>query len=93
MDLLTLNVLQLALLTTSVVGVNELLVRLRAKDYWTAVTIASAGILGGLFGLYYHVDVVSGIVAGFSAAGGLKGLSMLRGSSNASQSSDTFLAD
>lgn len=90
-ELLTLNPAQLALLLAIVVGVNELLVRLRAKDYWTAITITSAAVIGGLLGLYWGVDFVSGIGAGFGAAGTLKGLSMLRGGSNAAPSQDTLI--
>jgi hypothetical protein len=90
-ELLTLSAAQLALLITTIVGVNELLVRLRAKDYWTAITIASAAILGGLFSLYYHVDFVGGVAAGFSAAGTLKGLSMLGNKSSASPSTDSLV--
>ena len=90
-ELLALNAAQLALLVTTIVGVNELLVRLRAKDYWTAVTILSAAILGGLFSLYYQVDLVGGIAAGFSAAGTLKGLSMLGQKSTPTPSEDTFV--
>lgn len=90
-ELLSLSAAQLALLVTSIVGVNELLTRLRAKDYWTAVTIVSAAVLGGLFGLYYHVDFVAGIVAGLSAAGTLKGLSMLGKGSSPAPSKDTLV--
>lgn len=89
--LLALSPAQLALLVTTVVGVNELLVRLRAKDYWTAVTIASAAVLGAIFALYYHVDLIGGIAAGFSAAGTLKGLSMLGKGTAPAPSSDTFV--
>lgn len=90
-ELLTLSAAQAALLLTAVVGANELLVRLRAKDYWTAVTIVSAVVLGALFGLYYHVDVVAGAVAGLSAAGTLKGLSMLGKGSNPAPSENTLV--
>jgi len=92
MEIAGLNALQVGLLLTLVIGVNELLVRLRAKDYWTAVTIGCAAVLGGLLGLYWHLDFVVGVAAGFSAAGTLKGLSMLRGGSTASPSEDTFVA-
>jgi len=90
-ELLALNAAQVALLLTTVVGVNELLVRLRAKDYWTAITIGSAAVLGGLFGLYYHVDFVAGVAAGFAAAGTLKGISMFGNKSTATPSEDTLV--
>lgn len=90
-EVLTLSVAQLALLTTTIIGVNELLVRLRAKDYWTAVTIVCAAVIGGLFGLYFHVGFVSGMVAGFGAAGTLKGLSMLGNKSTPAPSEDTLV--
>lgn len=72
MEVLQLSALQIGFLTTLIIGVTELLSRLRAKDYWVAGTIVSAAVLGGLIALYYHVDFVSGIAAGFTGSGLLK---------------------
>lgn len=86
MELVNFNAEQLALLGAIVVGVNELLVRLRAKDMWVAATIASAAILGGLIGLYYDIDFISGIAAGFGAAGAIRTLSAIGNKSTPSES-------
>lgn len=75
MQLTQFNAAQIALLGAIIVGVTELITRLRGKDYWVAATIVCAAIVGGLLGLYYHVDFVSGIAAGFGASGAIKTLS------------------
>lgn len=67
------------LLAAVIAGVTELISRLRAKDYWVAVTIATAAVVGGLFGAigyYPGLDLVGGVVAGFAASGALKAFSM-----------------
>ena len=61
-----------ALLLASIAGLNELITRLRAQDYWVAATIVLAASIGALFG-YFHVqglpDALSGAVAGLGASG------------------------
>lgn len=69
---------QYVLLGAVIVGVTELINRLRAKDYWVVVTILTAAVIGGLFGYfgyYPDLDTVEGIAAGFGASGALKALS------------------
>lgn len=75
MELLQLSAPQIALLGTLIIGTNELLVRARAKDWWVVATIASAAVIGGLFGVYYNLDFLVGVSAGLSASGTLKLLS------------------
>lgn len=86
-EVLQLNALQLGFLVTLIMGVTELLSRLRARDLWVAGTIVSAGVLGGLLGLYYGVDFVGGVAAGLSASGLLKGLSIVGNKSTPAPSS------
>ncbi len=61
-----------AYLIASIAGANELITRLRARDYWVALTIVVAGVIGALFG-FYHVqglaDTLTGLLAGLAAAG------------------------
>lgn len=55
----------------AVIGITEFFRRLRVKDWWAALTIVSAAIVGGVAG-YFGVEgltVVSGITAGLAAAG------------------------
>lgn len=66
---------QYVLLAAIIVGVTELINRLRARDYWVAATIVCAAIIGGIFGLLHYypgLDLVKGIAAGFGASGALK---------------------
>lgn len=67
------------LLGAVITGITELLSRLRAADYWTAVTIGCAAIVGGLFGLGHveGLNLISGIAAGFGASGALTGVSLI----------------
>lgn len=66
---------QYVLLAAVIAGITELLNRLRARDVWVAASIATAGIIGGVFG-YLNIgdlpDVATGIAAGFGASGALK---------------------
>lgn len=65
---------QYVLLLATIAGVTELISRVRAKDWWTTVTIISAALVGAVFGLsgyYPGLDAVEGMVAGFGAAGAL----------------------
>lgn len=70
-----LDITQFVVLGAIIVGVNELLVRLRAKDFWAVATIIAAAIIGAIFGaIHYYptLDVPSGIAVGFGAVGALK---------------------
>lgn len=72
------DVSQYVLLGAVIVGVTELINRVRGKDWWVVATIVTAGIVGGLFGFFHYypdLDTVEGISAGFGAAGALKGIS------------------
>lgn len=71
MELLQLDAGQLALLGSIIAGSNELLKRLRAKDFWVAGTIFSSAVLGGLIGAYYKVDFLSGVAAGLATSGAI----------------------
>ena len=65
---------QYVLLAAVIAGATELLNRARAKDWWVVATIATAAIIGGVFG-YFNLEgltVVTGIAAGFGASGALK---------------------
>jgi hypothetical protein len=75
MELAQLNPAQLALLGAVIVGITELLNRLRAQDYWVVATITCSAVVGGFVGLYYGVDFITGLVAGLAASGTLKTLS------------------
>lgn len=69
---------QYVLLAAVIAGVTELLNRLRAQDYWVVASIATAGIVGGVFGALNIgglTDVATGIAAGFGASGALKAVS------------------
>lgn len=59
------------LLTAVIVGVVELINRLRAGDNWAALTIFVSAVIGGIFGLadLEGLSVVSGLAAGFAASG------------------------
>lgn len=86
------DVSQYVLLGAIIVGVTELLNRLRARDFWVVATIVTAAVVGALFGaLHYYpdLDVVEGIAAGFGAAGALKTVSMLGQKSTPAPSSIT----
>ena len=65
---------QYVLLAAVIAGVTELFNRARAKDWWVVATIATAAVIGGVFG-YFELEgltVVTGIAAGFGASGALK---------------------
>lgn len=73
------------LLGTVIAGIVELITRLRAKDYWTVLTICSSVLVGALFG-YFGVEglnVATGIAAGLGASGAIAALH------SGSQRSDT----
>lgn len=89
MELVTFTAAQVALLGTAVMGATELITRLRAKDLWVVATIVTSAVIGGLFALYYKVDFISGVVAGFSASGFLKALGSVGNKSTPAPSSIT----
>lgn len=67
-----LDITQYIVLAIVIAGVTELITRIRAKDWWTVVTIASAVLVGFIFGLigyYAGVGPVEGIALGFGASG------------------------
>lgn len=69
--------LQFIVLAAVIAGVTELISRLRGKDYWVALTIVVAALIGGLFGFigyYPDLDVPTGIAVGFGASGALTAL-------------------
>lgn len=70
---------QYVLLAAVIAGVTELLNRLRAKDYWVALTVATAAVIGGVFGVFNieNLTVVTGIAAGFGASGALTAIGMV----------------
>lgn len=85
-----LDLTQYLVLVTVIAGVTELITRLRAKDYWVAVTIFSSVVVGFLFGLihyYANVGPVEGIALGFAASGLITTVGAIR--SAASKSSPT----
>ncbi len=62
------------------IGANEVLVRLRAKDYWVVTTILTGVVIGALAGALQVFEVPSvevGVLVALGASGGLKGLSIL----------------
>lgn len=69
---------QYVLLAAVIAGVTELFNRARAKDWWVVGSIATAGVIGGVFGFFGIgglVDVATGVAAGFGASGALKAVS------------------
>jgi len=70
---------QYVLLAAVIAGVTELLNRLRAKDYWTALTIATAAAIGGVFGAFgiEGLNIVTGIAAGFGTSGALSAVGIV----------------
>jgi len=74
-----LDLTQFVLLAAVLVGVNQLIKTIRAKDYWGAVTILSAAVVGAVFGLLglEGLTVVQGIALGFGSVGTLTTASKL----------------
>lgn len=72
------DITQYVLLAAVIAGVTELINRLRAKDYWVALTVTTAAVIGGLFGVFgvEGLSFVTGIAAGFGASGGLTAIGM-----------------
>lgn len=73
------DITQYVLLAAVIAGVTELINRLRAKDYWVALTISTAAVIGGLFGVFgvEGLSIITGIAAGFGASGGLTALGIV----------------
>ena len=59
------------LVTTMVVGVVELLRRIKLSDWFAVVTIIVAALIGGISGFFgvEGLTVASGIVAGLAGSG------------------------
>lgn len=69
-------------LVLAVVGVVELLRRVQVKDYFAAISIAAAALVGalaGYFGVYDVPTVADGIVLGLSASGLITALTKIPG--------------
>lgn len=65
---------QYVLVLAIIAGATELVTRVRAKDYWVAVTIlisVGIGALFGALGYYPELDVVEGAALGFGASGAI----------------------
>ena len=61
-----------AVLTAVIVGIVELITRLRRRDYWAAVTIGTAATVGGVLcglGLIAGLGFLDGVIVGFTASG------------------------
>lgn len=87
MELTQLNAEQLALMGLTIVGVVEFINRMRAKDFWVALTIVTSAVVGALLALYWGVDVLAGALAGLAASGTLKTLGSLGNKSTPAPSS------
>lgn len=87
------EIAQYVLLAAVIAGATELLARLRAKDYWTALTIMTAAGIGLLFGVFdvEGLTPITGLAAGFGASGTLKALSMFGAKSTPAPSTDTLV--
>lgn len=84
---------QYLLLGAVIAGVTELLIRLRARDFWTATTVLSAAIVGGLFGYFGYEgipDVVTGLAAGFGASGALSAFHAFSSAKSPAEPSKAF---
>lgn len=74
MELVQLSPAQLFVLYSIIVGITELINRLRARDLWVAATIVTAALVGGFVAAYYKLDFLTGVVAGLGASGTIKTL-------------------
>jgi uncharacterized membrane protein HdeD (DUF308 family) len=76
-----------AILLAVIIGVVELISRVRAKDWWAVATIVSSAIVGAIFGAtkyYGDLDIASGIAAGMAASGLVTLISVKRSSAHPS---------
>lgn len=67
-----LDITQYVVLAIVIAGVTELITRVRAKDWWVAITICSSvavGFIFGVIGYYAGVGPIEGIALGFGASG------------------------
>lgn len=87
------EITQYVLLAAVIAGATELLARLRAKDYWTALTISTAAAIGLLFGVFdvEGLTPITGLAVGLGASGALKTLSMFGNKSTPAPSKDTVV--
>jgi uncharacterized membrane protein HdeD (DUF308 family) len=67
------EITQYVLLAAVIAGVTELINRLRARDYWVALTVATSAVIGLLFGVFEveGLTEITGLAAGFGASGAL----------------------
>ena len=75
-----LDVTQYVVLVATIAGITEFIARIRAKDYWVALTIFTSALVGLVFGLIHYypsVGPVEGVAIGFAASGALTALGML----------------
>lgn len=77
------DITQYVLLGAVIAGATELLNRLRAKDYWVAVTILTSAAIGLLFGILgvEGLAPITGLAAGFGVSGAFSGIGMFKGKS------------
>lgn len=82
---------QFVLLGAVIVGVNQLMAHLRARDFWGAATVALAALTGLVFGLFGVEGLTAwmGLAAGFGSAGGVTVAGKLSGSSTAAVTPNT----
>lgn len=73
------DITQYVLLAAVIAGVTEFLNRLRAQDYWTALTVATAALTGLVFGILgiEGLNPVLGLAVGFGTSGGLSALGII----------------
>lgn len=69
MEILGLSTLATVVLTGLVAGGVEFIKRLFDKDWRAAVTIVAAALVGGLGGLVFGVEFVTGMVFGLATSG------------------------
>lgn len=76
---------QYVLLAAVIAGVTELITRLRARDFWAALTITASALIGMLFGVFgiEGLNPVLGLAAGFGVSGGLAAIGMVGNRSTA----------
>lgn len=72
------DITQYVLLGVVIAGATELISRLRAKDWWAAITIFTSALIGGVFGIFSieGLDLVTGIAAGLGTSGSLAAVGM-----------------
>ena len=89
-----LDLTQYAILVASIIGLVEVITRVRAKDWWAVITLVSAAFVGMLFGLFNYypgLDAVEGAIAGLSASGVVTAIGFRR--STPAPSTNTLTVD